>query len=383
MLHKLNVFSLGNNKLTDVGQLIHSLQWLSNLEVLNVNGNKFTEPDYKNYIIALLKNLKYIDYVYIDEDTRKNFPRDGKYRLENNDDDGKENNKKKQEEEEREFALLNIETLYKYDEKLLLDENGKEDTDLHQLLELPEIYETSFSQYKETTKAKIEAFKNGIKEQFHDKDISVKQFKKAMKALESTAEKDVAKLLSKYQRLKKHCDLDWEEDVDNWRDNVREILVYLNELDEKLMSRELDLLADLEAIRGKHEADIQVIYGDIEQKKITNIIKDIDDIIANFFKFFGEETKRETDRRKPAEGELDDSNLDNQDKSYTYEDNNRDTYGDSEQQRDIFTNLMIDDDPKVQISSFKENMDSKHKTAVSIYPFSFTPFRSELMILDL
>lgn len=56
-----------------------------------------------------------------------------------------------------------------------------------------------------------------------------------------------------------------------------------------------------------------------------------------------------------------------EEKSFTYEDKDRDPYGDSEQQRDIFTALMIDDDPKVQISGFKENMDSKHKTAVRFH----------------
>lgn len=74
-----------------------------------------------------------------------------------------------------------------------------------------------------------------------------------MKALEAAAETDVVKMVAVYQRKKKHCDLDWEEDVDNWRSGVRELLVYLGELDEKLMNRELELLADLEAVRSKHE----------------------------------------------------------------------------------------------------------------------------------
>lgn len=96
--------------------------------------------------------------------------------MENNEEDGKESNKKKEEEIEREYEKIGIETLYKYEDKLLMDENGSEATDLHALLELPEIYETSYQQYKETTRNKMEVFKNGIKEQFQDKEVACNKF---------------------------------------------------------------------------------------------------------------------------------------------------------------------------------------------------------------
>lgn len=38
---------------------------------------------------------------------------------------------------------------------------------------------------------------------------------------------------------------------------------------------------------------------------------------------------------------------------------------------------MIDDDPKVQISGFKENMDSKHKTAVRTFKNSLCTFKPD------
>lgn len=123
--------------------MIQALQWLENLEVLNISGNKFQEPDYDKQLVAWVKNLKYINYEYIDDNMR-NAQKDSKFRVENNEDDGKESNKKKEEEIEREFERLGIDTLYKYEDKLLMDENGSEATDLHALLELPEIYETSY-----------------------------------------------------------------------------------------------------------------------------------------------------------------------------------------------------------------------------------------------
>lgn len=74
-LTKLNVLSLGSNKIGDYGEAIKYLYnlRLPNLQVLKMADNPFykaKESEYKNYAIAFLRKLKYLDYELIDEETR-------------------------------------------------------------------------------------------------------------------------------------------------------------------------------------------------------------------------------------------------------------------------------------------------------------------------
>ena len=67
---KLNVFSIGNNKIPSFEIITTYFSKekgirFKNLQVLNVAGNPFTkekESEYKNHIINQLPNLRYIDY---------------------------------------------------------------------------------------------------------------------------------------------------------------------------------------------------------------------------------------------------------------------------------------------------------------------------------
>ena len=74
-LEKLNVLSVGSNaiaSLEDSVKYLHKLR--NNLEVLKIKDNAFRETgekDYKNRIIAYLRNLKYLDYELIEEKERE------------------------------------------------------------------------------------------------------------------------------------------------------------------------------------------------------------------------------------------------------------------------------------------------------------------------
>ena len=73
-LANLNVLSVGKNKLTSIDESVRYLHGLNNnLEVLRINENDFkklSDKDYKLYIIAYLKNIKYLDYELITEQER-------------------------------------------------------------------------------------------------------------------------------------------------------------------------------------------------------------------------------------------------------------------------------------------------------------------------
>lgn len=74
---KLNVLSLGSNKIADYVEAVRYLYnlRLPNLQVLKMADNPFykhKEAEYRYYAIAFLKKLKYLDYELIDEETRNN-----------------------------------------------------------------------------------------------------------------------------------------------------------------------------------------------------------------------------------------------------------------------------------------------------------------------
>ena len=81
---KLNIFSIGNNLIRSFEEIISYFGRSSDkktrfkyLQVLNVFGNPFTvregerDREYEAHLIAHLPNLRYLDYVFIDEKRRK------------------------------------------------------------------------------------------------------------------------------------------------------------------------------------------------------------------------------------------------------------------------------------------------------------------------
>jgi hypothetical protein len=74
-LHKLNILSLGSNKIERYDTAIIYLRSLkNNLEVLKISDNpfsKYNETEYKQYAIAYLSKLKFLDYELIDEEVRE------------------------------------------------------------------------------------------------------------------------------------------------------------------------------------------------------------------------------------------------------------------------------------------------------------------------
>ncbi|TPX36019.1 hypothetical protein SmJEL517_g01758 [Synchytrium microbalum] len=70
-LTQLNVLSLGNNAISGV-DAIEYLRRFENLRVLNLAGNPLCKiQDYRPYILARLRNLRYLDYRLADEEQMK------------------------------------------------------------------------------------------------------------------------------------------------------------------------------------------------------------------------------------------------------------------------------------------------------------------------
>ena len=81
---KLNIFSIGNNELRSFEEIIAYFGRVGEkktrfkyLQVLNVYGNPFTikdkakDEEYEYHLVSHLPNLRYLDYIFIDEKRRK------------------------------------------------------------------------------------------------------------------------------------------------------------------------------------------------------------------------------------------------------------------------------------------------------------------------
>jgi Leucine-rich repeat (LRR) protein len=74
-LHELNILSVGQNQITEHTEAIRYLFSLNNkLQVLKMADNPFfknKEAEYRQFAIAFLGSLKYLDYELIDEESRE------------------------------------------------------------------------------------------------------------------------------------------------------------------------------------------------------------------------------------------------------------------------------------------------------------------------
>ena len=81
---KLNIFSIGNNQIKSFEEILayfgkgtEKKTKFKYLQVLNVMGNPFTmkegvkDPEYEYHLVAHLPNLRYLDYIFIDDKRRK------------------------------------------------------------------------------------------------------------------------------------------------------------------------------------------------------------------------------------------------------------------------------------------------------------------------
>ena len=68
-LTQLEVFSIGNNKVPNLEDVTYLTKFPS-LRVLNLAGNPLcSDPNYRDFVLSHFRNLKYLDYHLIDEES--------------------------------------------------------------------------------------------------------------------------------------------------------------------------------------------------------------------------------------------------------------------------------------------------------------------------
>jgi len=207
-LSKLQVLSVGNNLIATQDSVMY-LRPFKNLQAVNFVGNPFCqEPEYRPYVLAHLKYLKYLDYRLVDEQAvtsaREQY-QDELQEMEENEDAAEAQGASSQERAERMAQLkkANVHEVHTLREEML----SKGEGDLSKLLTHPLIAEPA-AQFRDQMTESSEEYiatvleHHGLK--VEERDLFTAALEEAKGAAAAEAKEDIAK----YGALKKKTLLD-------------------------------------------------------------------------------------------------------------------------------------------------------------------------------
>ena len=362
-LKKITLISLANNKLKDLMQTLKALKPLKTLQVLTISNNPLTnDNEFKNYFYANLPDLKYLDYLYID-DTIKLLANDQKYvsdfknyfyAQENHETEEIESN-----QNDEIMVKLNQYHLINYDKYLFA---GNKDMEV--FLGIKTAFEESTLKLSENLKTLVDDIKEKLKIPFQDKNEAISKFESAFYKMIEENEKSSLQLIAKYEHEKKKLErLIYETKVDNKLEEIEFILDSLKELDELLVGKETNLTNKLQKAYTKLKDKLGILYDNIERILLNNDgIKQVEEFISQFITKFTDEALIEAERYEKYAITEDSQNSIN-DERPADDDNIEDDFSPwTDDQQQFLENK---DDIKNIISTIKESVDNKHKSVDS------------------
>jgi hypothetical protein len=361
-LKNLKILSLSSNKISDLMELIKALKPIKSLEVLSIRGNPFTSDDeYRHYILANLSQLKYLDYIYID-DAMRSMSDDFKYQVDfNYNTESKEAAKKEDGFDDsgdvsRELRRLN---LTNYDKYLL---SGNED--LRTLLEIKSVFEESVQKFNENVKNLVDTIRTKLLEVTVEKKNITDKYGAAYKKMVKENEDESQKLINSYFHSKKKLVRYIEETTSaDKKEQIQNILEQLKLLDNALIDREMNLKNCLRKAHGLMEVNYKNIYNTIENIMVGDMgIKAVEDFINEFFSKFQDEAQAEAERLEQYFYSNGSQNSFSREDLQQPNNTGLDINGEANPWTDGQLNLLENkDELKNTINSIKEFVDNRHR----------------------
>ncbi|KAK3089457.1 hypothetical protein FSP39_003766 [Pinctada imbricata] len=259
-LLNLHVLSLGRNNLSELENLRY-LRRFKKLKTLNLSDNPFCKQDeYKQYVIAFLSNLDFLDYRLIDQQSREAAIE--RYQVSR--DEMLHNEKQAELKKEEEIKRMKGLELHKaaYVEMMdgpdLFDQMYREDVEGQKLSEMPEKFVAVCSQI----------FDFGLVE--HKKrEEEVKQFWECVEEAKQENKEIGMKAIDNFTNMKKKVlqELAQISDQKMLEQRVSEYNKQITELWDHLMGLELQLVDQLEEVIKDFERNMQ----DLVSSFIENI----------------------------------------------------------------------------------------------------------------
>lgn len=369
-LQNLDFLNLGNNQIWELGDMLRQMKKLRNLKALCVANNKISkDQEYKNYVIINLPDLKYVDYEFIDDETREALKQEEeKYRVDQADEEAKEEAKKTEDEELRKMKEAGIEDLYQHEVRIL-----EEPEDLVQCLKFKEFDDTK-QKFNESVKNLISNIRSAVFDIQKLKKKIVDKFDGLISALERDAETDKGTYVTAYMKKKKHCDRKIEQGNITEEDlysEVDTIIVFLSKLDHQLMDREMALSKSIQKVVDDI-IDIQFknIFNDLENAVVSeNGLNKQNEIFQEFFTKFSEEAHEFAERleQRDKTNELKNEAQGGADNDYDDDYDKVEDYG-------ILEGL---DELKTNITGIRDAVDARQRNIESKIRGNFTKERAE------
>lgn len=264
--HKLNILSLGDNKIATYQQTISYLRNFKKLQVVNFAGNKICEEMYyRSYVIAMLSHLKYLDYTFIRDDERNKA-------LEEHRDDVEEKKAQEQSQEELDKELVEKREIETLNEAFLgcthniirhlQEENEEDEQKVAVLPEQPEL----FTDFSDKITNDTNDFQESIKKLNSKRVNMLDKFKKSVKKAVDEAEQEDIKSISEFETKEKAAIRVFEQDEDAGEESLKNLLPVVDQLEEKLIDKELELVERVNAAVDNFEKSLKVVIEEIKEE---------------------------------------------------------------------------------------------------------------------
>ncbi|ESP03863.1 hypothetical protein LOTGIDRAFT_212018 [Lottia gigantea] len=255
-LTNLQVLSVGNNQLTELENLIY-LRRFRQLKTLNLSGNPFCEDveKYKQFVVAYLSHLEFLDYRLIDEQSKEAAI--DKYQISIDEIQHNERaEERKQEEKQQKEEELKIHTaayVEYLDGSSLFDSMYSEDSDGQRLNEMPGVDELEIRAWfaKKFLAVCQKIFEYGLTEN-EKRQAEVNQFWECVEEAKTENKEAGVKILEAFNVERKRV-----SQLNFIDDKIEAYHVQITELWDKLMGLELQLVDQLEEIIKDFERNMQ------------------------------------------------------------------------------------------------------------------------------
>mgnify|MGYP000078779447 FL=1 len=291
---KLNVLSLGDNQISSFEPTISYLRGFKHLQVLKLEGNPLTsEMTYKNYVIAYISQLKYLDYVQIDPQDMAKAKEEYRNELLSKDAQAQseEDPEKKASEEKRiaELSEAYLEKTHNVLEKLS-ENNEEEEANLALLTDQEEMYR----EFAEKFKDKTAAFQTKIIGLNTEMNGLIEKFEKSVTKAERDCEEESIKLISAYEKEEKYCFKNFEENEEdeNSEEAVKQLLSKADVLESQLIEKEMALSERLNDAINRFEKKLKTVVEQIKEEA-KDFQETVNADIADYFTDLDNKMKEE------------------------------------------------------------------------------------------
>ncbi|KAJ3107631.1 Dynein regulatory complex subunit 3 [Phlyctochytrium planicorne] len=240
-LVNLTVFSVGNNNLTQLESLLYLTRFES-LRVLNCSGNTLCKnPNFKHYVLAHIRGLKYLDYRLVDEESiaasREKYI-DDLIAMEEEEKilNAKKEEFRKKEEQDTLFSaahILGIDTLF--------DDMFEEDLDYQRLyIAAPDRIQDLQDDYRAKFEIVVNELRHFILKRHSERQDEHKSFRECIR----TAKAEVDTMLRVIQISRDTKEID---------ESVKQLKDETSELSDKLVGLEMQLVEQCEDVIKEFE----------------------------------------------------------------------------------------------------------------------------------